>query len=283
MPCKTSSYKIMSHIFYPDLQIVPISHIKLQEYVQKGRMGNLAKAIKEEGILRNPPIVTNFFNSTYLHLDGANRITAIALLKYPHCLVQVVDYSNPTHVHLSTWSHVTNIDKEHFLSSVTKLPEVTIKESSGFHHKSLLKPYVVCLVMFIDGSVYEVTTKTSFTNLIKRMGDVVSLYNDSQVERVFSGSPWTADSIKERFARYPENNVFLAFPTFSPQQVMTLVDRGVLMPAGITRHVVYRRKLNVNLPLTCLSLPIEKANSDLQKFLQHRTVRLYEEPVIYFE
>lgn len=28
---------------------------------------------------------------------------------------------------------------------------------------------------------------------------------------------------------------------------------------------------------------IEKANEELQKFLQHRTVRLYEEPVIYFE
>lgn len=271
------------HIFYPDLKIVPVSHIKLQEYVQKKRMGKLANVIKKEGVLRNPPIVTNFFNSTYLHLDGANRITAISLLHYPNCLVQVVDYSDPAHVHLSTWSHLTKVSKEHFLSSIRKLSEITVKENKVFQHKLLFQPYGVCLIMFADGSTFEVRAKTSFTNLVKRMSYIVDLYNDTPVERVFSGSPWTAQSIYERFARYPEHNVFLAFPTFSPQQVMTLVDRGVLMPAGITRHVVYRRKLNVNLPLKYLSMPIKKANEQLQKFLRHRTVRLYEEPIIYFE
>ena len=64
-------------VFYSDLKIVPVADIKLQEFVQKGRMRTLAEAIKKEGILKNPPIVTNFFNDTYLHLDGANRITAV--------------------------------------------------------------------------------------------------------------------------------------------------------------------------------------------------------------
>jgi len=66
-----------STLFYPDLKIVPISGIKLQEYIQKDRMQALASAIKREAMLKNPPIVTNFFNGDYLHLDGANRITAV--------------------------------------------------------------------------------------------------------------------------------------------------------------------------------------------------------------
>lgn len=271
-------------VFFSDLKIVPISHIKLQEYVQKGRMTKLASAIRKEGHLRNPPIVTNFFNHTYLHLDGANRITAVALLQYPNCLVQVVDYGDPTHVHLSSWSHLTSVDKEHFLSSIRRLPAVTVKEVKRFDHRVLFRPYTICVLSFADERVVEVSTKKSNTYLVTRMGDIVDFYANARVERVFSGSPWTTESIRVRFERFPEHNLFVAFPTFSPQQVVTLVDRGVLVPAGVTRHVVYRRKLNVNLPLEYLKMTsLEKANEKLQEFLRHRTVRLYEEPVIYFE
>lgn len=274
----------MSDIFYPDLKIVPIDDIKLQEYVQKNRMGKLADAIKKEGILRNPPIVTNFFNSTYMHLDGANRITAVALLKYPACLVQVVDYSDPTHVHLSTWSHLTTVNQEQFLGRLRALSGVTVEAVKRFDRKSLFRPHLVVSVVFAGGDAFEVSFKGSFANRIRSMGRVVDMYADERVERVFSGSPWNSESIKVRFSRFPENNVFIAFPTFSPSQIITLVDGGVLMPAGVTRHIVYRRKLNVNLPLSYLKIkPLEKANDELQKFLQHRTVRLYEEPIIYFE
>ncbi len=108
-------------IFYPDLKIVPVSDIRLQEYVQKNRMKKLADEIQKEGILRNPPIVTNFFNGTYLHLDGANRITAMQLLKYPNCLVQIVDYSDPTHVRLMSWSHLVSVNTADFLARVKKV------------------------------------------------------------------------------------------------------------------------------------------------------------------
>lgn len=274
----------MSAIFYPDLKIVPLTNITLQEYVHKRRMVKLADSIKKEGILRNPPIVTNFFDEKYLHLDGANRITAIETLNYPACLVQVVDYGDPTHVHLSSWSHLTTVDKEHFLSSIRKLQDVIVKETKRFDYRVLFRPYTICILAFADGSVLEVSTKKSFTELVTRMGSIVDLYADAAVERVFSGSTWNTESIRVRFERFPEYNLFVAFPTFSPQQMVTLVDRGVLMPAGITRHVVYRRKLNVNLPLEYLKIsPIERANEKLQKFLRHRTVRLYEESVIYFE
>lgn len=271
-------------VFYPDLKIVPISSIKLQEYVQKGRMKKLATSIKKEGILRNPPIVTNFFNGTYLHLDGANRITAVDLLNYKLCLVQVVDYSDPSHVHLMSWSHVVAVDEKDFLEKVQALPDVTIREIPTFSNRYLLRQSMLAIIMFRSGKTYEISAKTSYTDVVARMGKMVDIYAESDVERVFSASPWTKESIQLRFERYSDRNLFVAFPNFSPQQVITLVDKGVLMPAGVTRHVVFRRKLNVNLPLEILSSSSEDvANAKLQKFLQHRGVRLYEEPVIYFE
>lgn len=271
-------------IFYPDVKIVPVSEIKLQEYVQKNRMKKLADEIQREGILRNPPIVTNFFNGTYLHLDGANRITAIELLRYPMCLVQVVDYSDPTHVRLMSWSHLVSVDTDKFLANVKKIPHMDVRELASYSNKCVIRPRVVCVFMLRNGKTYECSAHVSHTEVVTLMGKCVDLYAQSDVERVFSASPWTSASIKTRFDRYSDKNMFVAFPNFSPSQVITLVDRGVLMPAGITRHVVYRRKLNVNMPLEFLKIkPIEKANEALQKFLQHRHVRLYEEPVIYFE
>ncbi len=272
------------HVFHPDLKIVPLSHVKLQEFVQKSRMHKLASAIKKEGILKNPPVVTNFFNSTYLHLDGANRLTAIDILGYPQCLVQVVDYSDSEHVHLTSWSHLLTMDKANFLSSVRAIDGVRIIEHKIFDHRLLLKPNVLCMVQFADKTIYEFDYKAAFTAFVTQMGHIVDLYGAHKVERVYSASPWHERSIHERFERFPEHTMFVAFPVFSPTQVMTLVDRGVLMPPGVTRHVVFRRKLNVNLPLEYLKIsPTEKANEKLQKFLQHKTVRLYEGPVIFFE
>lgn len=271
-------------IFYPDLKIVPVASIRLQEYVQKGRMKKLAAEIKKEGILRNPPIVTNFFNGTYLHLDGANRITAIGLLNYKFCLVQVVDYSDPSHVRLMSWSHLVHTEEATLLSRVEKLGDISVRELSNYSNRYLLRANAVCIIMLRSGKVYELTSKLSYTQVVAKMGEFVDLYGDADVERVFSASPWTEASIKTRFERYSDKNMFVAFPNFSPQQVITLVDKGVLMPAGVTRHVVYRRKLNVNMPLDFLQSTSEaKANEKLQTFLQRRSVRLYEEPVIYFE
>lgn len=270
--------------FYPDLQIVPLTQIKLQEYVQKNRARGLATLMKKEGMLRHPPLVTKSFNGSYLHLDGANRITAVSLLGYTSCLVQEVDYSDAHQVRLTSWSHLTTLDKQQFLTAIRKYPHITVKEHAVFDHRLLLRPDILCVAVFARDGVYEIRCKTTFTDFVGEMGEIVDLYEDHQVERVFSESPWTPASIHVRFDRHPEHNLFMAFPTFSPAQVMTLVDRGVLMPAGLTRHVVYRRKLNVNLPLSYLAIEsVEEANKKLQKFLQKRVVRLYEEPIIYFE
>ena len=270
--------------FYPDLKIVPVEDLILQEYVQKSRMKKLANEIQTEGFLRNPPIVTNFFQGKYLHLDGANRITAIQLLKYPSCLVQVVDYSDPSHVRLMSWSHLVSVDEKKYLDGIKALPNVEVRELTAFSNRYLLRARVLCVIMFRNGKVYECSTNAPYTEAVALMGKCVDLYGSADVERVFSASPWTTSSIQNRFERYTEKNMFVVFPNFSPQQVITLVDKGVLMPAGVTRHVVYRRKLNVNMPLELLQItPVEKANEALQKFLQHRSVRLYEEPVIYFE
>ena len=199
-------------------------------------------------------------------------------------MAQEVDYSDPSQVHLTSWSHLTSFSKEQFLTNLKRVSCIGLREHNVFNHRLLFRPDLLCIAVFAGEGVFEVRCKTNFIDFVREMGKIVDFYEDKPVERVFSESPWTDMSIRVRFERHPEFNLFLAFPTFSPQQIMTLSDRGVLLPAGLTRHVVYRRKLNVNMPLEYLATPsLKDANKKLQKLLHKRHVRLYEEPVIYFE
>jgi hypothetical protein len=273
----------MTDHLFPDLKIVPIDHIRLQEHVKKHRMSGLVSMLEKEQVLRSPPIVTPFFNSTYLHLDGANRITALDQLGYPNCLVHIVDYSDTAHVRLTSWSHLTNLPKEMLLAALATKKGIQVEVHPQFHHRLLLQPTFVAAAVYKDGSTLAIKQKASLVEQVQTMETMVELYEDRPVERVYSASPWTPESIARRFEQFPHMSVFFAFPTFSPQQVIKIVDKGVLMPAGLTRHVVYRRKININLPLSYLKEPVDIANEKLQTFLQGRSVRLYEEPIIYFE
>lgn len=272
----------MNPVFYPDLKIVPLNKIKAQELVRKDRYSELAQSVQKEGILRNPPLVTPFFNDTYLQLDGANRIIVIKTLGFKNCLVQSVDYSDPQQVRLTSWSHVATVNKNVYLTKIKVIPELKVTAMTRFDHRSVLDPSLIAVLVFADKSVYVLGRDGMLAQRIESLNSVVDLYGN--IVRVFSESAWNWPSIKKRFELNPGTNLFVHFPTFSPSQIMQLVDQNVLMPAGVTRHVVNRRKLNVNLPLEYLKEKnLEKANVRLQKYLQHKTVRLYEEPVIYFE
>lgn len=270
-------------VFYPDLQIVSVKNIKLQEYFTENRAHELSEVLIKDGKLRNPPLVTKIANNNYLHLDGATRLTSLKLLGYPNCLVQVVDYSDTSHVHLTSWSHSTTIKREDLFEKMSKIPQLSLRPVKHFDHRSLLKPEVICILVFENKLVYEVVRKGSLLEQIKDLNHVVTAYVD-HFTRVFSSEPWNRTSIGKRFALHPDHNLFVTFPIYSPQQVISITNQGVLFPAGVTRHVVYRRKLNVNLPLSYLTLKnLKNANEGLQKFMQTRNPRLYEEPVIYFE
>src|SRR5438552_14404304 len=89
----------------PDLRIVPTKNIIPHEFEDMSRAQPLIRRLPQDGILRNPPIVTTVDNAKdkYVILDGTNRVMALDALKYPHALVQVVKYEEPF-VELHTWN-----------------------------------------------------------------------------------------------------------------------------------------------------------------------------------
>src|SRR5260221_11501686 len=103
----------------PDLLIVALDELVEHEYNDEQRTAPLARRLQAEGLLKNPPIVTQLDDEPrYVVLDGANRTTALHALGYGACLVQAVRYEEPF-VTLSTWHHVvTGLSLDDYLGAI---------------------------------------------------------------------------------------------------------------------------------------------------------------------
>jgi hypothetical protein len=83
-----------------------------------------------------------------------------------------------------------------------------------------------------------------------------------------------------------DGGTLIAFPPISRSQVVTMAMRGLLIPAGITRHIILTgRALRVNLPLALLdgSLDGEAAHQALRRHLAALQPRFYREPTILYD
>ncbi|MEE8162759.1 MAG: hypothetical protein V3T92_01895 [Anaerolineae bacterium] len=285
----------------PQLKIVPVKDIIIHEHFDKTRSPKLARMIEEAGVLQDPPIVARLGEGKYVHLDGANRITIFQeedLLNCKHILVQIVDYFDPKSVKLSTWCHLTQQDKDPFLSrlqskSIEPLPmdcdaaRALVSEGEG----------VLCCLFFRDGDVFGVKSERDFESRIKLMNEVVRTY-EGRIERD-SLEPEKGEwkrQINGLFEKHDDCNIIVAFPQFTPKQVVQIAtglatgedrENEVKIPPGITRHIVVEgRALRINFPLSVLKaegMSLETKNEVLKEFLRKKKPRRYEEPTFMYE
>jgi hypothetical protein len=91
----------------PNLRIIPLKTLILHEEHDNQCVLPLVEILRAQGILRNPPIVMPLTDgsSRYILLDGANRVTSLKEMEFPHIVVQVVEPDDPN-VSLRTWKHV---------------------------------------------------------------------------------------------------------------------------------------------------------------------------------
>ena len=91
----------------PHLEILPIESLILHEDHDMQRSAPLIEKLRAAGILRNPPIVMPLMDGTkrFIVLDGANRVTSIQEMEFPHIIAQVVE-ADDSNVNLQTWNHV---------------------------------------------------------------------------------------------------------------------------------------------------------------------------------
>jgi hypothetical protein len=270
----------------PTLRILPLESLILHEDHDNQRALPLVEKLRAQGILRNPPIVMPLVDGSNrsMVLDGANRVTSLRALEFPHIVAQVVEANNPN-VNLQTWNHVIwGMNTRTLKSRLHKIKELELVRVNT--RKSLDAPkYVPVQVRFPDGNLYLMKESPSdLTVHINTLHRIVNTYKTSgSLDR-------TSQTLIEPFRRiYPDVTALVIFPDFKIKTVLKLTAQQIVLPTGITRFTVSPRALHLNYPLHELSSakPLEYKEAYLQQWIGDRVkkkgVRLYSEATFLFD
>ena len=278
--------KHQREIEVPVLRIVHASDLLLHEQHDVQRSTPLAARLEAEGVLKNPPIVAPINGDRrYVVLDGANRVTAMQTLNLPYAAVQVVDYDDPGLI-LDTWYHlVSRFPRAEFNRAIDDLVGVCLEQTDLMHARAELArrealAYIVCP----DNGVYTICAEGDLHQRTERLNDIVNIYKSRG--HIFRA---TTDDIENLLPYYENVTVLVVFPRYEPAEIIELARVGARLPAGITRHVIPRRALRVNLPLALLNndSSLQDKNEWLQSWLKtkmaNKEVRYYQESTFLFD
>ena len=270
----------------PNLDILPIESVILHEDHDVQRSEPLIEKLRETGILRNPPIVMPLMDGTkrYMVLDGANRVTSIREMEFPHVIAQVVEAEDPN-VNLQTWNHIVwGMSPKALMTEFRKLKGLEVVRIDV--HKSMDAPkYVPVNIRLPDGKLYLLSEDpTELSNHIATLHAVVNSYKTcASLDRT---SQTLIDSFREI---HRDLTALIIFPRFQIRTLLKLAGRKIVLPTGITRFTVSPRALHINYPLHELSSgkAIEDKRDYLKRWVEERVkkkgVRLYSEATFLFD
>jgi len=287
------------HLGIPDLRLVPTEALLLHEHADEKRVTRLEARVKSDGFLKNPPIVSPMpGDDHYVVLDGANRSSAVKRLGYPHILVQVVPYT-PDHVTLLTWHHlIAGRDPATFLQEISAVEGLTLQPlaldvARDALNQLMILAYIVLpdsyegevpLVYAVDGVPgIDNHGAASSTALLNAMVDTYKSDPQVAIHRVGT------DELQELSDYYDDISGLIVFPPYKPDDIIRLAQAGTTVPTGITRHIINRRALRVNVPISLLSSPesLEEKNAwwheQVKRKLAANEIRLYQESTYLFD
>jgi L-serine kinase (ATP) / ParB family transcriptional regulator, heme-responsive regulator len=217
-------------------------------------------------------------------LDGANRVTSLQEMEFPHIVAQVVKSDDP-HVNLQTWNHlVWGLSTRTLMAELRLLKGMDVVKVDT--RKSVDAPkYKPVQIRLPDGKLYFLLeTPSDLARHIYRLHQVVDIYKTrASLDRT---SQTLIDSFK---VIYHDLTALIMFPSFKIKTVLKLAGQGILLPTGITRFTASPRALHLNYPLHELSSgkPIEYKSAYLQHWVQehikNKGVRHYAEATFLFD
>lgn len=271
----------------PNLQLVPIQKVRFHEHPEHSRTQRLLERVKQEQLLRNPPIVADMGSGDFLLLDGANRVSAFAELGYSHIPVQVVDYGDER-VQLKGWHHLlVNGRALKLHQKLGSLPNTTLRKVPQQRLTHLLELRMIFTALVDESATcwglfpQKEDAEINIRQRITVMDQVVASYEgQSKLERIkladFSRLPEVLSSVEHQMC---------LFPVLAKNELLQLAREGVMIPTGLTRHLIPGRTLGINLDLRFLSaLPDAEAKiAHFKKYIDELEVggriRFYEESV----
>lgn len=267
----------------PELRIVELAAVTPHEDFDNRRIVTLAERLVREGVLKDPPIVAPMGDGRYVVLDGANRTSALKHLGFRDALVQIVDYRS---VALATWHHlVVGLSADTIRNDLADVPGLLVDTTNLAAAQAALSARdAVAYAQFADGAVVTLHGGTDLIARSELLRRVVSVYNGrADIHRVLS---FDLASLEGHFE---DVGALVVFPTFGPDDILTLVRGGGALPSGISRHVIPGRALRVNYSMALLAdeAPREDKNRHLGEWIRRKRqanqIRSYEEATVLYD
>jgi hypothetical protein len=273
----------------PDLRIVPVDALVPHEEHDAQRSGPLVERIRTAGVWLNPPIVSELGDGRYVILDGANRHFALSTLRYPHILVQVVDYESNS-VRLETWQHVVSgLSWFDMLRRIRQIDGLQVElEDLLSARAAVAQRQALAYIVLGEEGTYLLSAAQSEASLSGRnhvLRQVVNSYKTAGIlNRV------TTDRLPAARRLYPDAVAIIVFPHYEPVEIVVAARDEAYLPPGITRHLIQGRALRLNYPLDRLrdqETDLARKNDDLRAWVQTRVaekrVRYYAESSYLFD
>ena len=260
------------------VRVIETSSLVPHEAHDDQRVEALAGRLRDERVLRNPPIVTPV-DDHFVLLDGATRSEAWRGIGYEHMVVQVVEADED--LALETWSHA--LGDGSFAAIVGAIDATdglfTETSTSATALDALLEQGGVCALIAPEGDAVIVLAEHGMNRFAAAEHATRAYASVSTVTRTLERDP---DAV---FAANGAFSAVAVFPHFSVEQVLLAARSGHLLPAGVTRFIVPGRVLHLDVDLVWLGSddPIEQKNRELHQQLEDRQqrgeIRYYREPV----
>ncbi len=271
----------------PNLQLVPVGSVRFHEHPEHRRTLRLMERIEREAVLRNAPVVADMDGGEFLLLDGANRVSAFRELGYSHVPVQVVDYGDER-IQLKGWHHLlVNGRALNLGEAFAALEGVQVKSVPQERLTRLLELREVFAVWVDETTAcWGLFPETSAAMIgiherIAVMERVVGAYEgQSKLERIkladFSQLPEVIRSVEHQLC---------LFPVLSKNELLQMARENVMIPTGLTRHLIPGRALGLNLELGFMreETSLEQKRQHFQAYVDRLEmegrIRFYEESV----
>jgi hypothetical protein len=265
------------------LLIAEIDDILIHEIHDPSRTDRLVAALKKDCVQRDPVIVAGTLYGPYVHLDGANRLTALKRLGYKQVAVQVLNYADDSVVELYNWLHLVVLTELELIEQARTWGNCEIRQLDESDARAALNNRsAAAVITFRNGRTFGLLTDIGLGDRVAAIQALTNLYPASPTRETLTSV--NAAGIQSLLSSYPRAQACIAFTPIAKQDVMTLAcNMEGRIPAGITRHTVLcGRILGADVPLQLLKAPgaAEQKTEALGKLLEGVTWRRYYEPTI---
>ncbi|EJR73188.1 hypothetical protein COD78_24335 [Bacillus cereus] len=249
------------------LDLLHPKQIRFHESYEHKRLEQICRVMESEGVLRNPPLVSELSDGNYLLLDGAHRMKAMMALGCKRVAVQVVPDEK---IKIRAWNHLLPMGE--WVNNLKKEPTI-IWSGKIIANKRLLAKITEANKQ--EHFLYARDLNSDLFTHLEIWHRIVGLYQHEYTVRRHSNDTEV----------WPHSNeILMSYPEYSLMELKKVIEAKFLMPAGVTRTTLSGRLLNLRIPLHILRTEAYPAGEwEALCGIWSKCLRLYDEPIYVYD